>query len=429
MTRLLPSGTNSYFLRAKTLSALRILLVWKAISFEFSSTAIDTYLSSLNRMGGNRYLCNDELPGEFLIQGQSVAVEENVFVHDALYPVTEEDINESVISLPNILGSLMAEEFLNIGFLCTGQTVTEQLYLFDPHPVNENRTHDLANDINNLARLFQCDTFPALASLLLSNAALDGSVRQYSIARLTFRSSTFSENIQNLTMHETAKNSATKPKAFGRTKKIKPGRPKILKTTREEQVKEAKKRYSQLNPETNRDAVRRYEDGHFGVGQGRVQCEARLFEKEKDRNKWCCGEGAYNVTRLLPLSTPFYLNRHFMNAPTTTYFLFAPSKFLVGTGPLVDFISSRSKEECTTRRTVWTPPVNGLLLRSDTYKFVNRYRLYIYDGEQRRNIAMGRSLDIGTIDAIANYLDSINPFIGDFRRLGNGPSVNAHLEF
>ncbi|KAG8315368.1 hypothetical protein J6590_072351 [Homalodisca vitripennis] len=97
--------------------------------------------------------------------------------------MTEEDVSESVISLSNVLESLMAKEFQNIGFLFTGQTVTvafwrsqEQLYLFDPHPVNENRTHDLENDINNLARLFQRDTFPALASLLLSNAALDGSV-------------------------------------------------------------------------------------------------------------------------------------------------------------------------------------------------------------------------------------------------------------
>ncbi|KAG8279937.1 hypothetical protein J6590_093708, partial [Homalodisca vitripennis] len=397
--QLFPTSKN-----AQCTSNSACALVWTALGFEFSSTAIDTILIAgdciyrtlrdQNRMGGNRYLCTDELPAEFSIQGQTVAVEENVFVHDALYPVTEEDISESVISLSNVLESLMAVESQNIGFLFTGQTVTvafwrsqEQLYLFDPHPVNENRTHDLENDINNLARLFQCDTFPALASLLLSNAALDGSVRQYSITRLTFRSSTFSENIQNLTMHETANNSAIKPKDFGRPKKIN-GRPKILKTTREEQVREAKKRYSQQNPETNRDAVRRYtekhpevnraavrryEDRHAGAGQDRVQvfrlmkpkisefrhlpnslarnivaqgpmahwsgkllcdinayklkktclfeddifvcshCEARLFEEEKDRKKWCCGEGAYNVTRLPPLSAPFYSNRHFLN--------------------------------------------------------------------------------------------------------------------
>ncbi|KAG8281260.1 hypothetical protein J6590_062873 [Homalodisca vitripennis] len=161
-------------------------------------------------MDGIRYLCTDELPGEFSIQGQTVAVEKNVFVHDALYPVTKED---------------------------------EQLYLFDPHPVNENRTHGLENDINNLARLFQCDTFPSLASFLLSNAALDGSVRH----------------------------SAIKPKNFGRSKKMKHGRPKILKTTREEQVREANKRYSQQNPETNRDAVRRYTENHPEVNRAAVR--------------------------------------------------------------------------------------------------------------------------------------------------------------
>ncbi|KAG8246395.1 hypothetical protein J6590_085829 [Homalodisca vitripennis] len=163
-------------------------LVWKALGFEFSSTAIDTVLIAgdciyrtlrdQNRMGGNRYLCTDELLGKFPIQGQTVAVDENVFVHDALYPVTEEDVSESVISLSNVLESLMDVESQNIGFLFTGQIVTvafwrsqEQLNLFDPHPVNENRTNDLENDINHLARLFQCDTSPALASLLLSDAA------------------------------------------------------------------------------------------------------------------------------------------------------------------------------------------------------------------------------------------------------------------
>ncbi|KAG8245474.1 hypothetical protein J6590_105388, partial [Homalodisca vitripennis] len=147
----------------------------------------------------------------------------------------------------------------------------------------------------------------------------------------------------------------------------------------EEQVREAKKRYSQQNPETNRDAVRRYtekhpevnraavrryEDRHAGAGQDRVQvfrlmkpkisefrhlpnslarnivaqgpmahwsgkllcdinayklkktclfeddifvcshCEARLFEEEKDRKKWCCGEGAYNCTILFKSTFP-----------------------------------------------------------------------------------------------------------------------------
>ncbi|KAG8290349.1 hypothetical protein J6590_084252 [Homalodisca vitripennis] len=88
-------------------------------------------------------------------------------------------------------------------------------------------------------------------------------------------------------------------------------------------------------------------------------CEARLFEEEKDRKKSCCGEG-------------------------------------------VQF--GRPRQRFATK--------------VGDVQFVNRCRLYINDGEERRNIA-----------TIANYLYSINPFIGDFLRLGNEPSVNAHLEF
>ncbi|KAG8269509.1 hypothetical protein J6590_105905 [Homalodisca vitripennis] len=82
-------------------------LVWKALGFEFSSTAMIRF-SSLGSES-YRYLCTDELPGEFSIQGQSVAVEKNVFVNDALYTVTEEDVSESVIYLSNVLESLMSE--------------------------------------------------------------------------------------------------------------------------------------------------------------------------------------------------------------------------------------------------------------------------------------------------------------------------------
>ncbi|KAG8250173.1 hypothetical protein J6590_107329, partial [Homalodisca vitripennis] len=131
-------------------------LAWKTLRLEFSTAAIDTILITgdriyntlrdENRMGGNRYLCPDELPTDFLIHEQSVSVVENSFVHDALYPLAVGDMGDCILSLANVLEGLMAEDFENIGFLFTGQTVTvafwrsqEQLYLFDPHPVNENR--------------------------------------------------------------------------------------------------------------------------------------------------------------------------------------------------------------------------------------------------------------------------------------------------
>ncbi|KAG8294525.1 hypothetical protein J6590_101262, partial [Homalodisca vitripennis] len=261
-----------------------------------------------------------------------------------------------------------------------------------------------------------------------------------------------------------------------------------------EQVREAKKRYSQQNPETNRDAVRRYtekhpevnraavrryEDRHAGAGQDRVQvfrlmkpkisefrhlpnslarnivaqgpmahwsgkllcdinayklkktclfeddifvcshCEARLFEEEKDRKKWCCGEGAYNVTRLPPLSAPFYSNRHFLNRARAYNDLFSFCALEISGGYRHPSGLSFFKIEGRMYHQVYSldAPGQRFATKVGDVQFVNRCRLYIDDGEERRNIAMGRSLDVGTIDTIANYLDSINPFIGDFRRL------------
>ncbi|KAL1448424.1 hypothetical protein WDU94_008916 [Cyamophila willieti] len=43
-----------------------------------------------------------------------------------------------------------------------------------------------------------------------------------------------------------------------------------------------------------------------------VHCRARLFEEERERKKWCCGQGAYNVLELEPLEAPFYQNRTFL---------------------------------------------------------------------------------------------------------------------
>ncbi|KAG8289640.1 hypothetical protein J6590_100392 [Homalodisca vitripennis] len=434
-------------------------LVWKALGLEFSTAAIDTILITgdgiynrlrdENRMGGNRYLCPDELPANFVIEGQSVAVAENAFVPDALYPLERSDMDECVTSLSNVLECLMAECLHNIGFLFTGQTVTvafwrsqEQLYLFDPHPVNEERNYDLANENNNLARLFQCESYPGLASLLLSNTAFDGSTRQFTITRMSFYrppthnvvqsdslTSDILPRIRNSPLTWTREDNVLddpklkksprvilspleciiKHKAIGRPKKIRRGRPKRLASTRDEQVREAKKnyikrnsktirdklrqyleqrpdihrdavrRYSKKHPEGHRDAVRRYDEQHPDVHRKAVHryeerhldachdrvrlfrlnnpklaelhylpislarlivahgpmaywsgvllydinlyklkktslwcddvficphCQAPLFEEEEGRKKWCCGVGAYNVTKLPPLNAP-----------------------------------------------------------------------------------------------------------------------------
>ncbi|KAG8250388.1 hypothetical protein J6590_102893 [Homalodisca vitripennis] len=302
--QLFPTSKNS---QCTAISACA--LAWKTLRLEFSTAAIDTILITgdriyntlrdENRMGGNRYLSPDELPTDFIIHEQSVSVVENSFVHDALYPLAVGDMGDCILSLSNVLEGLMAEDLENTGFLFTGQTVTVafwrsqgQLYLFDPHPVNEDRVYDLADDQNNLARLFQCENYSALAALLLSNAALDGSVRQFSVTRLRFSmpALSYSEPVQinsdtfeikplacntrskrhneNDFEYTTVKNipkvilsplkSVIKCKTIGRPKKIRRGRPKTLTTTRDEQVREASKRYVQRNPKITRDTNRKY---------------------------------------------------------------------------------------------------------------------------------------------------------------------------
>jgi len=576
-----------------------VALAWKALNGDISSTAIDSILTIGDRVynslrdencvGENRFLFTDELPGELNILGQSIAVEDNTYVHDDLYPATDGDVSASVLSLSHVLEGLMAEDCQNMGFLFTGQTVTvsfwrcqDQLYLFDPHAVNETRQYDFSNDSKNLARLFQCENYSSLAMLLLSNAALDGTLRQYSITRLKFSHSIPQENnlmssigrnstsIPEAQCSTSAQNTKAKTvmkiKAVGRPKKVKRGRPKKLNNTRNEQVKEAKKRYNkrypeinresirrhlkdhpqsnrvavhrytkqnpevhrdsvrryteqhpevhrdsvrrytEQHPEVNRDSVRRYTEQHPEVNRRSVQkynninvdaslqrvrsfrlknpklaqlrhlpislarqivtngpmayfsgslldnitphqlkqvslwgvdvfkcphCQARLFEEEKDRKKWCCGEGAYNVLQLPSLNAPFYSSRKFLERARAYNDLFAFCAVEVSGGYRHPSGLAFFKIEGRMYHQVYNLNDTGQKFtpRGGDVQFVNRCRLYIDDGEERRNIAIGRSLDVEVIDAITNYLYPLNPYIHEFRRLSNEPSVNAHLDF
>lgn len=62
-------------------------------------------------------------------------------------------------------------------------------------------------------------------------------------------------------------------------------------------------------------------------------------------------------------------------------------------------------------------------------KFVNLRYLYIDDGEECKNIAMGKSRNLEIIKLINKFLFTFNPFIQYFRRIKSEPSVNAHLDF
>ncbi|KAG8246396.1 hypothetical protein J6590_085830 [Homalodisca vitripennis] len=163
-------------------------------------------------------------------------------------------------------------------------------------------------------------------------------------------------------MHETANNSATKPKAFGRPKKIKPGRPKILKTTKEEQVREAKKRYSQQTPETNRDAVRSYTEKHPEVNRATV----RLYE---DRHA-----GA---------------DQHFRNRARAYNYLFSFCALEISGGYRYPSGLCFFKIEGRMYHQVYSLDAPGQRFATELgyVQFVNRCRLYIDDGEERRNIA------------------------------------------
>lgn len=178
-------------------------LAWKSLGGDFSTPTIDAILMSGDRLysslrnaectGDNRLLFPDELPPVIRVLEHSVSVLQLTHVHDALYPPAQEYMYDSITSLGNVLEEIMAANQNDIGFLFIGQLVTvafwrqnDLLYLFDPHAVNEERRFDFFNDDNNLARLFQCDSYLSLASLLLSNAALDGVSRQFTITQLTF---------------------------------------------------------------------------------------------------------------------------------------------------------------------------------------------------------------------------------------------------
>ncbi|KAG8240611.1 hypothetical protein J6590_105359, partial [Homalodisca vitripennis] len=426
--QLFPTSRNS---QCTAISACAI--AWKTLRLEFSTAAIDTILITgdniyctlrdENRMGGNRYLCPDELPSNFVIQGQDFAVVENSFVHDALYPLAEGDMGESIVSLSNVLEYLMAENVQDIGFLFTGQTVTvafwrsqDQLYLFDPHPVDDNRKHDLDNDNNNLARLFQCESYSALASLLLSNAALDGSVRQFTVTRLRFCPSTLSANepVPLPTVTPSPLTSVAKRKAIGRP--IAHG------------------------PMAHWNGVLLFNIYAYKLKKTCLwdddvlicsHCQAPLFEEEEERRKWCCGEGAYNVTSLPPLNAPFYSNRRFLDRARAYNDLFALCALEISGGYRHPSGLSFFKIEGRMYHQVYSldAPGQKFVTKGGDVQLVNRCRLYIDDGEERRNMAMSRSLDATIVDDIKNYLDSQNPYVHEFRRLSDEPSVNAHLDF
>ncbi|XP_046407444.1 uncharacterized protein LOC124172080 [Ischnura elegans] len=540
-------------------------------------------------------------------------------VHYGIYPLIISDVDEYVRSLSHVLENLLSQTQNDIAFIFTGRlrSVTfwrrcGNIYLFDSHAVD----YDYRTCVDGRASLFKCHTYASLASMLLSSNNYSPDENQYTITRLIFtrpadvsssaacsqrtigateitgihsRSSITQDpkllHMKPVVLLFRLDNPLTAPpmtgKRMGRPKKVKRGRPKVLDTTRDEQLAAAKKkyatkrpdvnlgsvrRYSQDNPEVNREAVRRYAADHpevnkeavrkyatehreehreavrkyatdhpevnreavrkyatehpevnrkavrkYATTHPRVQtsaisrlqeidpeasrqtsvryrlrnpdlqtmrhipaalgkkivsngpmaywnraalddvapfklkrvslweegvhrcshCGARLFDEEKERRKWCCGEGSFNVQRLPSLDVPFYSNREFLGRSRAYNDLFAFCALEVSGGYRHPSGLSFFKIEGRMYHHVHALEARGqrFTTRGGNTQFVNRCRLYIDDGEERRNIALGRTLRTDVIEEIDCYITSVNPFIEEFRRLSAEPSIDAHLTF
>uniref|UniRef100_A0A8D8VRR9 ATP-dependent DNA helicase n=1 Tax=Cacopsylla melanoneura TaxID=428564 RepID=A0A8D8VRR9_9HEMI len=164
-----------------------------------------------------------------------------------------------------------------------------------------------------------------------------------------------------------------------------------------------------------------------------VHCGARLFEEERGRKKWCCGEGLYNVLDLSSLEAPFYQNQQFLQRARAYNDLFAFSaRILQGTnltpqtGVAFYKIDGRMHYQIhhlnAPGRSVWLGP-------SRQAKLVNQSRLYLDDGEERRELALGRGLDEDLVNEITEFVTETNPYVSQLKVLGQAESIHARLEF
>ncbi|KAG8275864.1 hypothetical protein J6590_076766 [Homalodisca vitripennis] len=99
-----------------------------------------------------------------------------------------------------------------------------------------------------------------------------------------------------------------------------------------------------------------------------------------NRKNWCCGEGAYNVTRLPPLSAPFYSDRHFLNRSRAYNDLFSFCSLEISGGNRHPSGLSFFKIEGRMYHQVYSLDAPGQRFATkvgDDVQFVNRCSLYI----------------------------------------------------
>ena len=163
-----------------------------------------------------------------------------------------------------------------------------------------------------------------------------------------------------------------------------------------------------------------------------AHCGARLYFEERQRKKWCCGEGSYNVLQLAPLEAPFYNNRIFLQRARAYNDLFAfcarevPGGYHHETTGLAFFkIEGRMYHQVYNL----SAPGQRFTTYDNVIQHANLSRLYIDDGEERRHIAEGRHLNVNIIEEIQAFINATNPFVAYYRELGQHPAINARLAF
>ncbi|XP_045461538.1 uncharacterized protein LOC123671613 [Harmonia axyridis] len=158
-------------------------------------------------------------------------------------------------------------------------------------------------------------------------------------------------------------------------------------------------------------------------------CKARLYEEERNRKEWCCNNGAYNVQNLAPLTASFYNDREFLHRSRAYNNMFAFCATEVSGGYRHPSGLSFFKIEGRMYHQVYNLNARGqkFTTTGNLAQFVNRTRLFIDDGEERRHLAEGRSLKRNVIDQIHEFLNATNPLIPHFKILGQEQSIHRRL--
>uniref|UniRef100_A0A8D8QAR4 ATP-dependent DNA helicase n=2 Tax=Cacopsylla melanoneura TaxID=428564 RepID=A0A8D8QAR4_9HEMI len=156
-------------------------------------------------------------------------------------------------------------------------------------------------------------------------------------------------------------------------------------------------------------------------------CNAPLFFEEKTKKMWCCRQGDLIIPELAlhPINAPFYHEKEFIKNARYYNNLFAFSA--LGTSQEGGFEYPRQGPSMV--------KVCGRIYHRifdlSYNRTVNNFGFYIDDGEERRRFArgLGVNVDSGILSSIESFINEVNPFVSQLRRLSNETSETAHIVF